>query len=67
MGFIIYWQKYSCILDSFEIEYIPQEELNKIKDKVVTHNIFRIEDMHAGKTFLDCTNFPWMTIKRMSK
>ena len=30
--------------NSFEIEYIPQEVLNKIKDKAVTHNIFRIQD-----------------------
>ena len=57
---------------SFEIEYILQEVLNKIKDKSITHNIFRIqdnesvmcgfccitfiEDMLAGKTFLDYTN-----------
>ena len=27
--------------DSFGIEYIPQEVLNKIKDKSITHNIFR--------------------------
>ena len=30
--------------DSFGIEYIPQEVLNKIKDKSITHNIFRIQD-----------------------
>ena len=30
--------------DSFEIEYISQEVLNKIKDKSITHNIFRIQD-----------------------
>ena len=28
--------------DSFEIEYIPQEVLNKIKEKSIAHNIFRI-------------------------
>ena len=28
--------------DSFGIEYIPQEVLNKIKDKSITQNIFRI-------------------------
>ena len=60
-------------LDSFGIEYIPQEVLNKIKDKSITHNIFRIQDdesimcgfyciafigyMLAGKTLLDFTNF----------
>ena len=30
--------------DSFGIKYIPQEVLNKIKDKSITHNIFRIQD-----------------------
>ena len=30
--------------DSFGIEYIPQEVLNKIKDKSIAHNIFRILD-----------------------
>ena len=54
------------------IEYIPQEILNKIKDKSITHNIFRIQEneslmcgfyciafieyMLAGKTLLDYTN-----------
>ena len=59
--------------DSFGTEYIPQEVLNKIKDKSVIHNIFRIQDnesimckfycivfveyMLAGRTLLDYTNF----------
>ena len=30
--------------DSFRIECIPQEVLNEIKDKSITHNIFRIQD-----------------------
>ena len=30
--------------DSFGIEYIPLELLNKIKDKSIIHNIFRIQD-----------------------
>ena len=30
--------------DSFRIEYIPQEALNKIRDKAITHNIFRTQD-----------------------
>ena len=58
--------------DSFGIEYIPQEVLNKIRDKSITQNIFRIQDsesfmfgfyniafircMLAGKTLLDYTN-----------
>ena len=53
-------------------EYIPQEVLNIIKDKSITHNMFRIQDndsvmcefyciavieyMLAGKTSLDYTN-----------
>ena len=28
----------------FEIEYIPQEVLNKIRDKSITHNVFTIQD-----------------------
>ena len=59
-------------LDSFGIEYIPLEVLNKIRDKSITRNIFRIQDnesilcgfycitfieyMLAGKTLLDYTN-----------
>ena len=58
--------------DSFGIEYIPQEVLKKIKDKSVTHNIFRIqynksimcgfycitfiEYMLEGKTWLNYPN-----------
>ena len=59
-------------LYTFGIEYIPQEVLNKIKDKSIAHNIFRIQDNEsiicgfyciafieyilAGKTLLDYTN-----------
>ena len=58
--------------DSFGIEYIPQEVLNKVRDKSITLNIFRIQDnesiicgfycialieyMLAGKSLLDYTN-----------
>ena len=42
MGFIIYWQ--NVYFDSFGIEYIPQEVLNKIKDKSITLNILRVQD-----------------------
>ena len=58
--------------DCFGIEYIPEEVLTKIRDKSITHNIFRIqgnesimwgfycialiEYMLAGKTLLDYTN-----------
>ena len=57
--------------DSFGIEYIPLEVLNKIRDKSITDNIFTIHDneyimcgfyciafaeyVPAGKTLLDCT------------
>ena len=34
------WNVY---FDSFGIEYIPQEVLNKLKDKSITRNIFRIQ------------------------
>ena len=58
--------------DSFGIEIILQEALNKIRDKSITHNIFRIQDedsimcgfycitfieyILAGKALLDYTN-----------
>ena len=58
--------------DSFGIEYIPQEVLNKIRDKSINHNIFRIQDnefimcgfycitfieyIPAAKILLDYTN-----------
>ena len=72
MGLIIHWLNLAVYFDSFGIEYIPQEVLNKIKDKSITHNIFRIQDnesimcgfycitfieyMLVGKTLLDYTN-----------
>ena len=58
--------------DSFGIEYIPFKVLSKIRDKSITHNIFRIRDdesivsgfyyitfieyILAGKTLLYYTN-----------
>ena len=58
--------------DSLRIEFIPQEVLNKIKDKSITHNVFRtkcngsfmcgscciafIQRMIAGRTLLDDIN-----------
>ena len=30
--------------DSFGIEYTPQEVLNEIRDKSITHNMVRIQD-----------------------
>ena len=59
--------------NSFGIEYIPLEVLNKIKDKSITQNIFRMQDndsvmcgfycisfieyMLVGKILLDLFNF----------
>ena len=58
---------------SFQIENIPLKVLHKIRNKSITHNIFKIPDngsimcgfhriafieyMLAGKTLLDYTNF----------
>ena len=60
------------MLRFFGIEYILQEVLNKISDKSITYNVFRVQDhesimcgfyciafieyMLAGKTLLDYTN-----------
>ena len=37
-------KKTAVCFDSFRIECILQEVLNKIRDKSITHNIFRIQD-----------------------
>ena len=58
--------------DSFVIEYISQDLLHKIKDKSITHNIFKTQSddsitcgfycigfkeyMISGKTLFDYTN-----------
>ena len=42
---------------SFGIEYIPQEVLNKIRDKSITHNIFRIEDNESVLCGFYCITF----------
>ena len=62
----------AAYFDSFGIEYVPREVLNKIKYESITHNIFRIqyedsimcgfyfmtliEYLLAGKTLLDYTD-----------
>ena len=72
-GFNCYWQIYDYALDSFEVKYLSQEVLNKIKEKSITHNIFIIQDdgsimcgfyhvalieyMLARKAFLDYNIF----------
>ena len=37
----------AAYFDSFGIKYIPQEVLNKIRDKSNTHKIFRIQDNNS--------------------
>ena len=62
----------AAYFDYFGIEQIPQEVINKIKDKLITHNIVGIqhnefimcgfyciafiEYIVGGKKLLDCTN-----------
>ena len=43
--------------DFFGIGYIPQEVLNKIKDKSITHNIFRIQDNESMMCGFYCITF----------
>ena len=43
--------------DSFGIEYIPQEVLNKIRDKSITHNVFRIQDNESITCGFYCVAF----------
>ena len=43
--------------DSFEIEYISQEVLNKIRDKSITQNIFRIQDNESIMCGFCCIAF----------
>ena len=50
-------------VDSFGIEYIPEEVLNKIWDKSTTHNIFRIQDNES----MFCSNDYKKNDKRIKK
>ena len=43
--------------DSFGIECIPQDILNKIKDKSITHKIFRIQDNKSIVCGFYCVTF----------
>ena len=67
-------------LDSFGVEYISQEVLNKINDKSITHNTFRIQDHKSVICRFYCITFIGhmplghililflrMTTKRMAK
>ena len=63
--------------DSFGLEYIPLEVLNNIRNKSITHNIFRIQDNESIMCGFYCIAFIEymlilifclrMTIKRMTK
>ena len=44
-------------LDSFGIEYIPQEVLNKTKVKSITNNIFRIQNKESIMRGFYCISF----------
>ena len=57
MSFIIYNQKYNCILWFFLIEYIPKKVLNKIKAKSITHNIFLIQSDDSVVCRFYCITF----------
>ena len=66
------WRNTAVYFDYFGTEYIPQEILSKIKNKSISHNIFRIQSddsvmcefycvalieyMIERKTLLDYTN-----------
>ena len=47
----------TAYLDPFEIEHISQEALKKIKDKSITHNIFRIQDNDSIMCGFYCMTF----------
>ena len=77
--FLLWVIRFQIFIVSFTISF-GIEVLKKIKDKSITHNIFRIQDnesimcgfyciafieyMVAGKSLLDYTNY---TTKRMTK
>ena len=45
---LLFFDKNTAVyFDSFGIEYIPQEVLNKMEDKSTTNNIFRIQDKES--------------------
>ena len=50
-------RKTAVYFDSFGIEYIPLEVLNKFKDKSITRNIFRIQDNECIMCGFYCISF----------
>ena len=61
------WKNVAILFDSFGIEHLPQELLSKIRDKSIshiifrnksnTHNIFRIQDNESIMRGLYCIAF----------
>ena len=43
--------------DSFGTEYIPQEVLNQIREKSISHNIFRIQNEDSNMCGFSCIAF----------
>ena len=54
IGLLFIDRNTAAYFDSFRIEYIPQEELNKIKDKSITHSRFRIQPDYSINCGLCC-------------
>ena len=50
-------RNWAAYFDSLKIEYIPQEVLSKIKDKSITHNIFRIKHNEFIMCAFSCITF----------
>ena len=50
-------RKIAIYFDSFWIKYIPKEVLNRIKDRSITHNIFRIQDHESIMCGISCIVF----------
>ena len=50
-------RNYNVYFESFGIEFIPPEMLNKIKDKSITHNIFRMQDNDSVTSGFYCISF----------
>ena len=54
----LFIDKYTTVyFDSFGIKYVPLVVLNKIKDKSLTHNIFRIQDNESIMCWFHCIAF----------
>ena len=56
----------SVYFDSFGIEYISQELLSKIRDKPITHNIFRMQDYDSIMCGFYCIAFIEYVCKKNS-